>query len=122
MNFLEKVVNKLLVVCASGRIPRPGKLFRVSPLFVNLLAIHEHPCMDFQGCYCKRFLIEPRDKATFLILKVQEGPLWNQWIQVLFCRQKLNKNDEFFVGWLSYLEFSKVVLAEWDKWDGEENQ
>lgn len=122
MNFLGKMLNQILVVCASGRIPKPGKLFRVSPTFVDLLAIHETPCVDFQSCYCKRILIEPHDKATFLILKVQKGPLWNQWIQVLYCRQKSNKTEEAFIGWLSYLEFSKVVLSEWDKWDDERNQ
>lgn len=122
MKLWERVINKLVVVCATGRIPKKGKLFRVSPFSPDTLTIHNFPDNRCDFYSYRRFHIDPNDCATFLVLKVQEDtPLWDQWVQVLYCKQNISSTEEVLIGWITYLEFNRMVLVEWDRWEEEKN-
>jgi len=123
MKFVTRVINGFLRVCATGRVPKVGKLFRVSPWLPDTLVLHDFPNNGNSPYNCRRFVVDPQEGASFLVLKVQEDvPLWDLWIQVLYCTPNKSSREETVIGWLSYLEFNRMVLVEWDRWEEERNQ
>ena len=123
MKLVERLINGILLACAVGRIPKPGKLFRVGPFASDVLALHDFPNNGNSPYNCIRLRVDKHDNASLLILKVQEDvPLWDQWIQVLYCRKNnLSTEEETIVGWVTYLEFNRLVLVEWDRWEEEKS-
>lgn len=121
MKILERVINRIVLVLATGRVPKPGALFRVSPVTQDTLVLHDFPNNGNSPYNCKRFHVEPTDKATFLVLKVQEDvPLWDLWVQVLYCRRNNpGSREDTLIGWVSYVDFNGLVLARWDLWEEE---
>lgn len=122
MRFLPKIINSLLTICATGRIPKPGKLFRISTWAIDVLTIHEFPNNGNSPYNCQKFTVIPGKGGTLLVLEVQEGvPLWDLWIKVLYCSNRDQSIDDIAIGWIAYPDFSQIVLTEWDKWEEEKN-
>jgi hypothetical protein len=121
MNILGRAINRFLKVIAKGRIAQKGKLFRLGPVLPPFfLYLRPIPGDEGDSSRCYQYKIQANDKATFLVLKVQEDvPLWEQWIKVLFCRLKGPQQDDTMIGWLPYHEFNRLVLAHWETWEEE---
>lgn len=123
MGLLSKAINGILLVCATGRIPKVGKLFRVCPGALDVLTLHDFPNNGNSPYNCQKFIVDPKRCSTFLVTKVQEGvPLWDLWVQVLYCSTGVPKTEEIAVGWIPYIEFNRMVLTEWDRWEEEKSQ
>ncbi len=123
MGSVSKTINRILLFLATGKVPKVGRLFRIKPSSPDVVILHDFPNNGTSPYNCRRFLVDPNRGATFLITKVQENvPLWDLWIQVLFCSMAKDSKEEIAVGWISYLEFNRIVLAEWYQWEEEENQ
>jgi hypothetical protein len=121
MGFFSKVLNGILLVFATGKIPKVGKLFRLSPRTLDVLTIHDFPNNGNSPYNCRKLIPDRSKNSTLLILNVQEGvPLWDLWIQVLFCSDDHSKED-LLIGWISYTDFNQLVLTEWDRWEEEKN-
>lgn len=118
MNLGGKLLNSILRVIATGRVPRKGALFRVVPLSNTTLSLRLSPSNTELKCF--RLPISSLQSSTFLVLDIQDNqPLWKQWVKVLFCRE----NEDTLVGWLPYHEFNRFILPEWEKqWEDEETQ
>jgi hypothetical protein len=122
MGKLSKVINGILVFLASGRYPKTGKIFRVSPWIVDTLIIYPTPAFHSHPSYQKKINLLPQRNIIFLIIKIQEEtPLWDLWIHVLVSSVGENPTEETTIGWIPYTEFNRFVLTEWDKWVEEEN-
>lgn len=94
----------------------------MAPFYPDTLVLHDFPNNGNSPYNCYRLSINPKDNASFLVLKVQtDVPVWDQWVQVLYSWEN-TKNSGLIVGWMPYTEFNRAVLVEWDKWEEEKKQ